>query len=74
VVAAVAGSLWQLQVLGLAGNAGELPQRHMCPYTDIRVYSALAQRHTTIVSSEDACEDLHCAVSDSSTARYLCVL
>jgi hypothetical protein len=35
VFAAVAGSLRQLQVLGLAGNAGELPQPHMRPYIDI---------------------------------------
>jgi hypothetical protein len=35
VVGAVAGSLRQLQVLGLAGNAGELLQRHMHSSIDI---------------------------------------
>jgi hypothetical protein len=35
VVGAVAGSLRQLQVLGLAGNTGELLQRHMRPCFDV---------------------------------------
>jgi hypothetical protein len=38
VLAAVAGSLRQLQVLGLAGNAGELPQPHMLPYIGVHVH------------------------------------